>query len=811
MKLFICEKPSQAKDLAPVVGAKTKGDGCFTGQGVTVTYAFGHLMEQAKPEAYRPELAKSWSIEHLPVVPTSSGWILNVKPDGKAQFNRIAKLLKEAAEVVIATDADREGEVIAREVMSAVGYRGPVSRLWASATDPASLKKALAKLLPGQQKLTLYFSGLGRSRADWMGGMNLTMALTNAFGAGGKGGVLHFGRVQTPVLGLVVRRERAIKNFVPKNHFLLHTTFDLAKTPVSMRWQARPELLDEEGHVVDKAKIEAIANKVRHKMGVIDRHETKPDSDPIPLPYYLGGLQKEANNRFGLKPSQVLDICQALYEKHKATTYPRTDCEYLPMSMFEEAKDVVAALVKIDSSLQPLAAMADVSSKSRAWNDAKVAQSSHHAIIPTGYAGVDLAGMSSNEKKVYDLIRRRYLAQFLGAAGFNKTVVEILCEGERFQATGRVLVSPGWQRAYPELADQETKRKKSDDGEDANVALPDIGKQTESRNLSADVKPTKTQAPKRYTQSSLITAMESIDKEIDDPRLQKIMRNKEKAGIGTDATRGDIIETLFERAYMALEKKNIVPTDKGNALIELLERIAPELADPVLTAEWEDRLKQVEEGTYRLEQFETEMGTWVADIVAKIKAEAAKPDAKRIGGTPDGPKVDCPQCGKPMRRIKGPKGFFWGCVGYAEGCKTTLPDDNGKPGTRQTSNAPAKPQNQPAGPIYPCPKCRKPMRQRNGPKGLFWGCSGWPDCAHTQPDEGGKPGVRPSDVVGTSSFADTHAHKPPVAPKAGKVGDACPDCKNGLLVAKTMPSSGKAFVGCNRFPQCRFFKWPDNK
>jgi DNA topoisomerase-3 len=809
MKLYICEKPSQAKDLYRHVGANTKGDGCFTGDGVTVTWGFGHLLEQSKPDAYIPELKQSWDLSRLPVVPTE--WKLDIKLDGKPQFNRIAKLLKQASEVVIATDADREGEVIAREIMTFVGYRGPVRRLWSSATDPASIKKALANLLPGQKTLPLYFSGLGRAHADWLGGMNVTMALTAAFGTGGKGGTVHFGRVQTPVLGLVVRRERAIQNFIPKGHYLLITTFNLAQIVVPMKWLARPELLDKDGHVVDKAKLDAIAARVCNKIGVIDKHETKPDPEPIPLPYYLGGLQKDASNRYGIKPSDVLDACQALYEKHKATTYPRTDCEYLPTSMFADAKEVLAAIVQLDKVLQPLAALANLESRSRAWNDAKVAQSSHHAIIPTAYTGVDLTAMTTVERKVYDMIRRRYLAQFLGVAEYNKTVIEIVCENERFQATGRVLTSPGWRRAYPDVAEKESKPKKgaADQEGDEISALPDIGNQKTSQNLSATVKATKTKPPKRYTQASILTAMESVDKEIEDARLQKIMRNKEKAGIGTDATRAGIVDNLFERTYLALEKKEIVPTEKGSALIALLDKIEPDLADPVLTAMWEDRLKQVEDGQCTLEQFDAEMSAWVSTIVARIKAEAGKPGVQRIGANRDGPAVDCPACGKPMRRIKGPKGFFWGCSGYNDGCKTSLPDDNGKPGERQTTTSANVPKGI-AGPVYPCPLCRKPMRQRTGAKGPFWGCTGYPECKQTQPDADGKPGVRPSDVAGKSDFADTHTYQPKPTAKEGKVGDKCPDCKKGLLVAKTMPANGKPFIGCNAFPACRFFKWPGN-
>jgi DNA topoisomerase III len=257
MKLFICEKPSQAKDLAPHVGARGRIIGAFTGNGVTVTWCIGHLVEQAKPEQYVPALAR-WNLDLLPVIPRQ--WAVQVKPSVRAQFDIVVRLIREAKEIVIATDADREGEVIAREMMQIAGYNGPVSRLWLSAMDAASVRKALARLLPGAKTVPLYYSGQGRARADWLAGMNLTMALTTAFGTGGREGTWHIGRVQTPVLALVVRRERAIRAFVPKTFYELCTVFGLAGMQVPMQWVVPQTLADDAGRATDEAKVKAVAS-----------------------------------------------------------------------------------------------------------------------------------------------------------------------------------------------------------------------------------------------------------------------------------------------------------------------------------------------------------------------------------------------------------------------------------------------------------------------------------------------------------------------------------------------------------------------
>jgi DNA topoisomerase-3 len=715
MKLFICEKPSQAKDIAPHVGARQRGDGCITGQGVTVTWCIGHLLEQAKPEVYEPALAR-WSLAPLPVVPQR--WQMEVKSSTRDQYGVVNRLIKQASEVIIATDADREGEVIAREVLERARYSGPIRRLWLGALDDASVKKALGKLLPNEKTVGMYHSGMGRSRADWLAGMNVTMALTTAFGAGGgRAGVLHCGRVQTPVLALVVRRERAIANFKPKTYFVLSAQFEMLGSLVPMDWLCPQEKLDAEGHCVDKAVIDAVAKKISGKTGWLEKVTRTPEREQAPLLYSLGSLQREASAKLGLKAQAVLDACQALYEKQKATTYPRTDCEFLPSSMFAEAKAVVDALGKADERMTKIALEVDLTHAGRAFNDKKI--TAHHAIIPTTNAAVRVQDMSQTEFLVYDLIRRRYLAQFLGDYEFTKTVIELVCEGERFTKSGKTPKVPGWRRAYAGLVAQAPVKPKSGETEAAKeVAIPDVNEGDQAINRVAETTKTQTKPPKRYTEGTLLGAMESIDKVIDDPRLRKIMQSKEKAGIGTDATRAAIIEGLFKREYIGNEKKTIVPTQKGVQLIELIEKIAPE------------KLMQIEAGQFELQRFESELSGWLTGLIDKIRAQAGT-----VRVTAPAPKgaTACPNCGLHMVKRKGSSGPFWGCSGYPE-CKTTLPDVSGKPGAARPR--PAEGVARPSEAGEKACRCGKPMKLRQGSRGPFYGCTGYPECRETAAMDG---------------------------------------------------------------------------
>ena len=744
MKLYICEKPSQAKDLAPHVGASSRASGWIEGPNVKVTWCIGHLVEQAPPESYNPAL-KSWNIDLLPVLPDK--WKLDVKPATASQFKVVQSLLKEASCVVIATDADREGEVIAREVMELCKYHGSVDRLWLSAMDSASIKKSLNDLRSGSKTVLLYQSGLGRARADWLAGMNLTMALTKAFGAGGKEGVMHCGRVQTPVLALIVRRDRAIAAFVPIAFYDLSAVFRIGQADVKMKWLAPADCVDAHGHVLNKTHADAVAARVKGKAGTIRSVSVDDEREAIPLLFSLGSLQREANARFGIKAQATLDACQALYETHKATTYPRTDCEYLPLSMHADAGAVIRALVAADPSIKSLADSCRLADRSRAFNDKQI--TAHHAIVPTAKTNVDLASMTSAQRTIYDLIRRRYLAQFLGDYLFAKTVVTVNVGVDQFKAVGTQPQQLGWRAALP-VAQAAKEASSSDESAETPQTLPPCSAGMSAQNVKAEVMSNKTKPPKRYTEATLLSAMESIDKEIDDPRLKAIMRGKEKAGIGTDATRSSIIEGLFRRNYIEPDKKAIKPTQRGIDLIGLIERVAPSLSDPVLTAQWEDQLSQVEKGALLLEQFESDLGRWLTSTIAQVKAQAALAPAMAapVATThaQGAASVTCDLCKCSMRRIQGPKGYFWGCSGWRDGCKFSLADFQGKPVAKATS----------------------------------------------------------ASAIKTPSAA---ARKAPVAASEAASGQKCPTCNKGTLIGRTIKDSGKAFMGCSLFPNCKHFQW----
>ena len=727
--LYLCEKPSQAKEVAEALGLSRKSDGAYMGDGVIVTNAVGHLLEHANPGSYGAQFLK-WTLDSLPCIPDP--WQILLKPETVEQYKTIERLLKTADSIVIATDADREGEVIARNILEYANCKKPIQRLWVQETTPSGYKKGIAKMKDGKVYESLYYSGVGRGRADWLSGMNITRALTTSFSVGGEGNVLHFGRVQTPTLALIVFRERAIANFKPIDHYSIKGEFSLNRDslPIKMTLQLLDEWIDASGRLVDKTIADKIVSEC-HAAGEstttfkVLKYETKEESEPPPLPYYLGSLQKDCAKQFGMRPDKVLEICQSLYDTHKLISYPRTEGEYIPTQIFEESTLRLNALKAIDPSIASICELADTKNVPRAFNDKLVEKGGgHFAIIPTDKANFNVSNLSANELQVYDLIRRRYIAQFLGYYVFDKTDLEVSYGAYVFKASGRIPKNDGWKRAYP-------KATTADENIEVEPTLPktEVGEPVVLCDIKADA--LKTKPPARYTAGSLLTAMESIDKEIDDPRLAAIMKGKEKAGIGTNATRAEVIKKLFDGAYIEESKKYIVPTNKGNELVTLLEKGCPALVDLALTAEWEDKLSRVESGELLLSEFEQSINDFVRECIISIKTAKAN-GAVGLIGTVENP---CPSCGKGMIRRKGDKGFWWGCSGYPV-CKHTMSDKDGKPFEKPAS---FKPKTATASSEHKCQTCEKPLIRRKGTKGYFWGCTGYPECTSTYVDYLGKP------------------------------------------------------------------------
>ncbi|HAF2306467.1 TPA: DNA topoisomerase III [Salmonella enterica] len=649
MRLFLCEKPSQARDIAKFIGAGQRGDGFLSGPGVTVTWARGHLLEQAEPEAYGGQYGNPWRLDVLPLVPQQ--WKLEVKKDARSQFSVINRLLKQVDEVVIATDADREGEVIARELLEYCRFQGRVFRLWLSALDDASIRSALANIWPSEKTEALYRAGVGRGRADWVTGMNLTRLYTLKAREAGISGVMSVGRVQTPTLAIVVRRDLEIENFIPKPYSDVIATLISDNIAFPVKWVAAAQYCDEEGRCIQAGIAAQVVELCRQTASatVIDC-QTKRQKKSAPLAFSLGSLQQACAEKFGMPAQQVLDIAQSLYETHKLTTYPRTDCGYLPVSMREEVRAVLAALMQTDPSLKshPALAQLDASLVSRIWNDKKI--TAHHGIIPTKQAG-DLSRLSTDERNVYQLIRQHYLAQFLPQMEVDATEATFNISGQLFRTTGNVVVVAGWKALFTEPS--RTAQIPADGNEDKEGVsrLPPLQAGQTCRVQGAEEKRLQTKPPVPYNDGTLIAAMTNAASFVTDAALKKVL--KENAGIGTEATRAGIIDTLVKRGFLVRDKKVLRSTPTGRDLVSALPSA---LTSPGLTALWEQLLDEVAAGRVSLEDFMAKQNAWVVQLVSQGKSQPLAMQA------PPGP--PCPVCGGRTAQRQGKNGVFFGCVNY---------------------------------------------------------------------------------------------------------------------------------------------------
>lgn len=717
-KLFICEKPSQARDIAVVLGAKQSHEGYLSGNGYVVTWCLGHLLALAPPEDYASNL-KPWRLSVLPVVPDA--WKLSPNPKTKAQLSVIEKLLKKTQSVIIATDADREGDVIGRELLDYFDYQGSVERLWLSALDEVSIKKALTKLLPGKATENLYQAGLGRQRADWLIGMNMTMATSALFGEAGQG-VLSVGRVQSPTLNLIVARDREIEHFKPKDYYELFLSVKQANDIFPVKWQPRDEYCDEAGHCLDAAYVNQILVKCQGQVASVESFSDDEKSVSPPPCFALSSLQKVCNSQLGLSAKDTLEIAQALYEKHKATTYPRTDSGYLPTAQFAEASNILSSLTKIHPQLKNLIDACDTNFQSPTWDDKKV--TAHHGIIPTQNAAVDLNAMRETERKVYELIVRYYLAQFLGNYNYRLRKAVFSCQGEIFSASAQTPIKQGFKAATepthlkPSTAEDE--EGSITEVQDAENILPDLTIDKKLPVIKGHIETKKTKPPARFTEGSLITAMKNIAKYVDDASLKKTL--KETAGIGTEATRADIIEKLLHRQFIERQKKQLISTEKGRSLIDLLPDM---MKNPGTTALWEQKLEAIAEGEAVLPSFLDAQAAYLDEM---LKALAKDSQTKSIGNKKS---HLCPLCQSPMKRRQGKKGFFWGCCAYPE-CQGICSDMNGEPVFKPKSEYSD----------IDCPTCKKSkLVKRQSKKGVFWGCGNYPSCKAIFTDDNGKPTI----------------------------------------------------------------------
>jgi DNA topoisomerase-3 len=633
MRLFVAEKPSLARAIAEALPAPRRrvDSHIECGAGDVVAWVVGHILEMAPPERYRAEYGE-WRLEHLPIVP--SEWKLEMSE--AVLLQSIARLLKKASRVVHAGDPDREGQLLVDEVLEFLGYRGPVDRLLVRDLSSEAIGAALGALEPNAKYRPLYESALARQRADWLFGINMTRLYTVLGRAAGYHGVLSVGRVQTPLLGLIVARDRAIAEFRPAAYYVVEADVRAGGGEAfRARWVPAASVeLDDEKRLLRREVAEAARLRLAGRPGVVATCSEDPKSEAPPLPYSLADLQMDASRRLGLSAQAVLDACQALYERHRLLTYPRSDCAYLPEAQHAQAGSVLAAVAKHLPFLGPAVAAADAARRSKAWNDKKV--TAHHAIVPTAGAADPSQKLTPTERSLYELVARRFLAQFYGAHEWVETRLELDLAGERLAARGRRTTAAGWKALYADSAgssDAKTAQENSDGDEEreSEAPLPALPPGSPVTVQRAAVLDKRTKPPKPFTDASLIAAMCGVAKFVSDPNTKKILT--EADGIGTPATRAGIIETLFERRYVERVKRAIVSTETGRALIRTLPDVA---TTPEMTAVWEAAIRAIAEGKQSHGAFLERVKAQLEALVAQGRAvgrvaipAAASPAAAR--------------------------------------------------------------------------------------------------------------------------------------------------------------------------------------
>jgi len=716
MRLYIAEKPSLARAIAAALsGPQQKGPGwirCGTGaEAATVSWCIGHLLEPAEPGHYNPAW-KSWRLEDLPLFPEH--WQLTPKESVRQQLAVLESLIRKADIIIHAGDPDREGQLLVDEVLNHVGIHCPVQRVLIRDLTPAAVARALREPRDNREFLRLSRSALARQQADWLYGINLTRFYTLSYQRQGQQGVYSVGRVQTPVLGLVVRRDRTIEHFTPSPYYRIEASFRVPGSdtpPFTARWlpdDAFQDYLDEDRRLLDKSVAERIAAEVRERPGMVieARFRDRPEAPPLPLS--LSALQIEAARIYQMDARSVLDTAQSLYEQHQLITYPRSDCRYLPEEHFRQRQQVLHAIAQVAPDLADHCRSADSGRRTEAWNDKQV--DAHHAIIPTTRTRPK-GRLSEAEARIYGLVCRYYLMQFAGDAIHREGRLTVQVDRHRFRATESSLADPGWKS----LAVR--RREEDDPAQEKKPPLPRLRQRDSVYCAQAQANERMTRPPQHFTDATLLSAMTNIARFVSDPELRRTLR--ETDGLGTEATRASIIETLFRRDYLFREGRFIRATDKGRMLIEAL----PEsVSTPDRTAIWEASLEAIRRGEAEAEAFLTRLQD-------EIRALLDIPETEPPEQNDSHDRIHCPKCRAPMVEREGRFGRFRACSRYPR-CTGTRPLEETRPqdGTSQ------KP--------VPCPHCFSPLVRRKGKKGWFWGCSNFPACRHTVNDIDGMPDVR---------------------------------------------------------------------
>lgn len=666
MIVCITEKPTVARDIAAILGATIKRDGYYEGGDYRITWTFGHLCTLKEPADYTPAW-KHWAMSVLPMIPPRFGIKLIADKGIEKQFKVIESLVSKADTVINCGDAGQEGELIQRWVLQLANIKCPVQRLWISSLTDEAIKKGFQELKPEADFNNLYYAGLSRAIGDWVLGINATRLYTLRYGTNRN--LLSVGRVQTPTLALIVKRHREILDFKPEDFYELKTIYrDTTFNATSGRFSKIEDA---------NAELEKIADSIFTVKSVVQKRA----KESAPRLFDLTSLQVECNRKWGWTADRTLQLIQSLYEK-KVTTYPRVDTTYLPDDVYPKVPEILGKMTPY-ASMTSFLLKGKIAKSKKVFDNSKVTD--HHAIIPTGESPARLVG---DEKLLYHLIALRFIAAFYPDCVFNQTTVTGEAAGVEFRAGGKVLVEPGWRAVLQPSADEK-------DSQDS--VLPPFT-EGESGPHTPSVVTKTTQPPKNYTEGTLLRAMETAGKIVEDEELRDAMKEN---GIGRPSTRAAIIETLFKRRYIVRERKNIIPTAAG---IELIDTIRDELLKSVkLTGIWENKLRRIERGTYSASEFIDELKQQITEIVRNVMSDNSAhriviPEEKKKEmserkkresdnnnkSTSDAPKktrrpavkslgdIICPVCGK-GHIIKGRTAY--GCSEYASGCTTTYPFD----------------------------------------------------------------------------------------------------------------------------------------
>ena len=651
--LVIAEKPSVARDIARVLGCSKKTNSYIEGKDYVVTWALGHLVTLADPEEYG-EQYKTWNLDTLPMLPDR--WKLVVIRQTSKQYHAVKEQIfrKDISDIIIATDAGREGELVARWILEKAGNKKPLKRLWISSVTDKAIRDGFAHLRPGKDYEDLYHAAVARAEADWEVGINATRALTCKYNA-----QLSCGRVQTPTLAMIASREEEIKKFIPKPYYGLRA---VAKG-ISFIWT---DAKNNSGRTFDKSRIESIYKNAAQKIRITEvKKKTKKTFSPAL--YDLTALQREANQRYGYSAKQTLNIMQRLYENHKVLTYPRTDSRYLTTDMTGTLRERLKACAvgpyrKAASRLS----MHEIKADKSFVNNAKV--SDHHAIIPTEQF-VQLEHMSNEERKIYDLVVRRFLAVLSPACEYEEISLTGMIGKETFRAKGSRILKTGWREIYDadweDLEDEDTADTSGSTGSSSltDTTWPDVSEGTELPVTSLSITEGKTKPPAYFTEGTLIAAMENPARYMQHKDQTLARALGETGGLGTVATRADIIEKLFGSFLMEKKGAEIHITSKGKQLLSL---VPPDLKSPELTAQWELRLKSIAQGKESQNKFMAEIENYTKSLISQIK------NADGTFRHDNLTRHKCPQCGKLMLEVNGKHGKMLVCQDRECGYRETI-------------------------------------------------------------------------------------------------------------------------------------------